>query len=411
MICRSVVLVAATLCGLLLAGDAAAHTRSISHSSWRLEEAGARVKLRIPRIELTRVALDAPPEDSELSALAGRYLADRLALHSEASTCQRAGSVEQRRADEGWAAFAWRYECSGTPTGIETAILLETAPSHLHFARLSLPGDRVTEGVLTEANASWDFPNRSQASAEGRAEPVGSTLGSYLAIGVEHILTGWDHLAFVLALLILAGTLGEMARVVTGFTIAHSVSLALAVLGFVRPEAAAVEAVIGFSVALVAAENAWALGGRGRAIPIAAVAGLALCALLALAGFGAVSATTLAGLAVFSACHFALLERSEPPVRIRGALAFAFGLVHGFGFAGVLGEMQLPTERLVPALFGFNVGVELGQLAVVALAWPLLRLLERLAGGRWHRWVVDAGSAAICGIGLFWFVTRTFAAG
>ena len=123
------------------------------------------------------------------------------------------------------------------------------------------------------------------------------------------------------------------------------------------------------------------------------------------------SATTLAGLAVFSACHFALLERSEQPVRIRGALAFAFGLVHGFGFAGVLGEMQLPTERLVPALFGFNVGVELGQLAVVALAWPLLRLLERLAGGRWHRWVVDAGSAAICGIGLFWFVTRTFAAG
>jgi len=120
---------------------------------------------------------------------------------------------------------------------------------------------------------------------------------------------------------------------------------------------------------------------------------------------------SLIGLAVFSGCHFALLERSERPARVRGALAFAFGLVHGFGFAGLLGEMELPTARLAPALFGFNVGVELGQLAVVSLAWPLLRLLERTAEGRWYRLVVDLGSAAACGIGLFWFVSRTFGAG
>jgi hypothetical protein len=103
-----------------------------------------------------------------------------------------------------------------------------------------------------------------------------------------------------------------------------------------------------------------------------------------------------------------MLERSERPARIRAALAFAFGLVHGFGFAGVLGEMQLPTERLAPALFGFNVGVELGQLAVVVLIWPLLRGLERLFDGRLHRLTVDAASAGICGLGLFWFITRAF---
>ena len=89
-------------------------------------------------------------------------------------------------------------------------------------------------------------------------------------------------------------------------------------------------------------------------------------------------------------------------------LAFAFGLVHGFGFAGVLGEMELPTERLAPALFGFNVGVELGQLGVVVVAWGALRALAQFAEGRWHRITVDLASATICGVGVFWFVTRTF---
>ena len=89
-------------------------------------------------------------------------------------------------------------------------------------------------------------------------------------------------------------------------------------------------------------------------------------------------------------------------------MAFAFGLVHGFGFAGILAELTLPTDRLAPALFGFNVGVELGQLAVVLLVWPALRALAtRAADG--YRVVAEVASAAICGLGLYWFVLRAFA--
>jgi hypothetical protein len=121
-----------------------------------------------------------------------------------------------------------------------------------------------------------------------------------------------------------------------------------------------------------------------------------------------VPAGALAGLALFSACHFGLLARVERPARLRAAVAFAFGLIHGFGFAGVLAEMALPAERLVPALLGFNVGVELGQLAIVAVAWPVLALLARVADGRPHRWIAELGSAAVCGLGLFWFLTRAF---
>jgi hypothetical protein len=164
-----------------------------------------------------------------------------------------------------------------------------------------------------------------------------------------------------------------------------------------------VEALIGFSIALVAAENGWILGRRGRAVPAAVAGGLAL---LALAPGSAVPRAGLLGLALFSLCHFALLQRSSRPARLRVAVAFAFGLVHGFGFAGVLAELELPAQQLAAALFGFNAGVELGQLAVVACLWPCLRALARPAGGRALALVAEAGSAAICGLGLFWFLTR-----
>jgi hypothetical protein len=171
--------------------------------------------------------------------------------------------------------------------------------------------------------------------------------------------------------------------------------------------------VIGFSVALVAAENVWLLAGRDWRVPAATTAGLLVLAVLAGFGITSLSALTVSGLAVFSASHFALLSRVQHPARVRAALAFVFGLVHGFGFAGLLTEIGLPSERLLPALFGFNLGVELGQLAAVALAWPLLMALGQVGGARERRRRVagEFGSAAICGLGIFWFISRVFAQG
>ena len=93
---------------------------------------------------------------------------------------------------------------------------------------------------------------------------------------------------------------------------------------------------------------------------------------------------------------------------LRVFLTFAFGLVHGFGFAGVLVEMALPSERLVPALLGFNVGVEIGQLSIVLLLWPLFMLGKRFAAPPLQRWASELSSAALCGLGLYWLVERAF---
>ena len=388
--------------------QAVAHGRSLSYSSWVLTRDGALVRVRIPRLELTRLAMDpvlAPGTQAGAAALVAREV--RLSSHGQA--CPPALDPALVPAPDGWVAYEWPVRCPdpGAPV-IESTLLLDVAPSHLHFVRVEMPDGSVRESVLSAATTSWSLGPQDATATNAAPDAAGMDLRGYIALGIEHIATGYDHIAFVLALLLLAGSLREVAGLVTAFTIAHSLTLALATLGVVHPQPSAVEALIGFSIALVAAENSWLLGGRPRALPWTIGAALVALAIASLAGFGSVAAPALVGLAIFSVCHFAMLERALRPARLRAAVAFAFGLVHGFGFAGILGEMDLPRDRLVAALFGFNVGVEIGQLVVVAMVWPLLVLLARARDRRWSAWVAEGGSAVICGLGLFWFVTRLF---
>jgi ABC-type nickel/cobalt efflux system permease component RcnA len=116
---------------------------------------------------------------------------------------------------------------------------------------------------------------------------------------------------------------------------------------------------------------------------------------------------TIVGLVLFTACYFSLAMRSESEW-FRVCLTFAFGLVHGFGFAGVLVEMALPTERLIPALVGFNLGVEIGQIGVVLLLWPLFGLGARFASNDSTRLASEISAAALCGLGFYWLVARVF---
>jgi hydrogenase/urease accessory protein HupE len=155
--------------------------------------------------------------------------------------------------------------------------------------------------------------------------------GSYLRLGVEHILTGLDHLLFVLALTLLAGSLTALFKTVTAFTAAHSLTLALAALGAVRVPPAPVEAVIALSIVFVARE-VWLLA-RGRP------------------GLGA--------------------RRPWP-------MAFAFGLLHGLGFAGALARVGLPETDVPVALLTFNLGVEIGQLLFIVVLLAAIRLLEKV---------------------------------
>jgi len=398
---------------------AAAHGRSVSYSSWEIDAHEATVTVRLKLLELSRRGPDAlPPGEvaslntSDAPDWTARRFPKDLVLIANDRLCTP-DPIAQRRPDQpGWVRYEWRIECPRDVSSmlIRSRILLDVAPSHMHFARVHFIEEtgRDREQVLTEA--SPDFAIRRLSNATSLNEPeneFGSSLPDYLQLGIEHILTGWDHLAFVFGLLLLASRFGEVARLVTGFTLAHSLTLALAVQGLVHPRAAAVEAVIAFSVALVAIEKGWLQSGRNRAVPIAVIAGLVFLGVASTIGWASLPLFTTAGLVLFTACYFSLASRTGHEW-LRICLTFAFGLVHGFGFAGVLVEMTLPTDRLVPALIGFNLGVELGQIGIILVLWPLLQLGSRFASNETRCLASEISAASLCGLGVYWLVERVF---
>lgn len=183
------------------------------------------------------------------------------------------------------------------------------------------------------------------------ASDRGEVATRFLGLGVEHIWTGYDHLLFLLGLLLAAPGLRAMLLVVTGFTVAHSITLSLAALGLVSLPSRVVEPAIAASIAWVGVENFFSPGTRRRV-----------------------------------------------------ATTFLLGLVHGFGFAGLLAELGLPRDALVVALAAFNGGVELGQAAVVAVVLPALLWLRRYPW--WSTRAVPAASALVAAFGVGWLVER-----
>ncbi len=390
------------------AAPASAHTRSVSYSLWTLEsDAGktrGHVVVRIPQLELTRLPWG-PVAAPHLDPALARYLSSRLTVSSAGEACRVTDGPRALAASAGNARIEWRVACEAAgPVKLRSGILLDVASGHLHFARFRRPGSRTLERVLSTAEPSWVLE---AGSGPASARAIPASIADYVWLGIEHVWSGTDHLAFLLALILLAHRLRDLAALVTGFTVAHSLTLALAVLGALRLPGPAVEALIGLSIAIVAAENAWHESGGSRALGSVIAGGLGAMALAAFLGAGAVPGTALAGLAAFSVCYFGLLARTKQSGRLRTAVACVFGLLHGFGFAEVLADLELSRERLTRALFGFNLGVEIGQLAVVAALWPGLRWL-RSRPARFSGPALDVSSATICGLGLFWLVTRTY---
>lgn len=410
-----------------LAPEVRAHTRSVSYSSWEIDlQGGAEVTLRLKRLELSRLGPEALPPDrvsggEERTASTGsgaeaaigdpnvRAFPRLLTLRAGDEPCPLPSAARRLPDEPGWVRYRWRIVCPSDAASlvVRSRLLLDVAPSHLHFARVRLGGvsETIREQVLTEAQP--DFVIRSLQPSPNGETAIGSRFVDYLALGVDHILSGWDHLAFVFGLLLLSSRFGEVARLVTGFTLAHSLTLALAVLDRIHPRGEAVEAVIAFSVALVAIEKGWLLSGRHRAIPIALLGGLGALAGAAAFGASALPLQSVLGLLVFTTCYLALVDRHRSDW-LRISLTFAFGLVHGLGFAGILMEMTLPDERLVPALLGFNLGVEIGQIGLVLVLWPLILLAGRVAPVPLRRLGPELSAAALAGLGLYWLIERAF---
>jgi len=390
--------------GMVFADSASAHTRSQSFSSWRIQNGQVRLTFTIQSLEASRLLLvegGFPDIDAQLIA----HVTPRIAIASDGKACPSVGEPRVLRAREGYLRVVWRFTCPpDVLIEITNDAFFELASSHVHYARVRAGDSPPVEYLFTDAERRHVIT----ANEEAQAASPGASFGSYVTLGIEHILVGLDHIAFLLALLLLCRRVREIIFMVTGFTLGHSITLGIAVLGLVEPNVPIIEALIGFTIALVAAENVGVTAHASRAIAVIGGAGLAALALLRLIGGIGLPPVTLFGLALFTACYLSLSNTRETAARLRPALTVLFGLIHGFGFASVLIEIGLPAHRLASALFGFNLGVEIGQLGIVAGLGLLGTLVTRRFAAPDYRLAVDGTSAALCGLGLFWFVQRAY---
>jgi hypothetical protein len=338
---------------LLLAGAApvAAHPGSVAFWHVTVDAVGVRSRIVVSIEDAGWVAgeLDAPEhlEASRMRVLAARLLPHflvRIGDEVMPATVESVRVVEPRSLE-----IVVRH----APASQVDALLLAstfhalTDEAHRVIARVER-GRESTLVVLNASRSRHELPARSTSWLEALARP--GSLAALMLAGVEHIVTGYDHLLFLACLLLPGGTWRSRAMIITAFTAAHSVTLGLAALQVVTLPDRFVEAAIAVSVAYVALEN---LFGDGR---------------------GA-----------------------------RWPAAFVFGLVHGFGFARMLDVLRLPPAQWLSSVLAFNVGVELGQLAVMALAMPILAMVARQS---WHLRAVQFTSAGVLGLAVFWIVER-----
>lgn len=359
------------VCLLALSQAAQAHKASDSYLSLKVQgqHVSGQWDIALRDIDFG-IGLDADGNSEitwgELRARQGDLAAwalGRLAVQrGGACSVQVTSLMVDEHTDGGYAVLQLAGECPSATGDVSLSyrLLFDLDALHRGLLKLSLDGATQT-GVLSPDSGTQIFKADDVSPAKQFLQ--------YLVEGIWHIWIGFDHILFLLSLLLPAVlvreatswrgvgrfrlALGEVLWVVTSFTVAHSITLSLAALEVVSLASRLVEAAIAFSVILAAANNLWPLV-QGR----------------------------------------------------RWLVAFGFGLIHGFGFASVLSELGLPKETLVLSLLGFNVGVEMGQLAIVSVFLPLAYLLRN---SRFYRkGVFVGGSILTLVIALIWFVERAF---
>jgi HupE / UreJ protein len=356
---RGVTILVAALGFVAVASEqsASAHAVGVSSGEYRLDGQTLYGDLGMADRELARwlPAIDTDHDGSISSdemdagrATVASALIAGIRVTADAKPC--AGTLDRAWVMEGdgGAVFQIRYVCPEVPGHLTLTLplLAELAPAHRHMARLFRAGKAQVK-VLDRAHATWTPDGGATSSAFGMAWAM-------LKLGIEHILTGADHLVFLFGLILVGGRLRSLIGVVSAFTVAHSITLALAALSIFAPSPRLVEPAIALSIAYVGIENLF------------------------------------------------VHDASK-----RWRITFPFGLIHGFGFAGALREIALPRAQVPVALVSFNLGVEIGQLSVLAVALPLVLTIRRAP------WFGDRGvralSVAIAVGGGALFVVRLFA--
>ena len=381
---------------------ALAHTKSETQSIWRIVGNTVHVVYTIPEIEIPRLAHPdgTLPSDAEIA----NYVRVNVDVLENGAPCERSEDVRPVAASQGFRRFEFAYRCAdANGMAIHSSAFFAVVPTHVTYAQIITDKGEFVSQLLDGGQQSLTL-----STASGESPLQDASFFAYVGMGIMHIFTGYDHQAFLLGLVLLSRRLRDLIFVVTGFTVGHSISLSLAVTGILRPHAEFIDSLVGLTIALIAAENIADTAHRRGTIALAFGGIMLAFALLSFAGLKGLPFYLVAGAAIFATNYMMMAGFIRDAAQMRLVVTLIFGTIHGFSFANNLLEMRLPTGRLTELLVGFNSGVEIGQLAVVAALLVGLAVLSRLKLTLPRPITVDVLSGILVALGLYWFVSRGY---
>ena len=292
--------------------------------------------------------------------------------------------------------FVWSFQCLQIPESISMSLFQDLGVTHTHIARGVIDGQSVPEFMFASTQDSWVI------GLPGESNVNQSSYFGYFKSGVQHILSGWDHLTFLLGLLLLF-TGRFLIIAITGFTIGHSLTLGLGAMNVLRVHSEIIETLIGFSILLLAVE--YFLKHVFEINKLIKNLALSFCAFLPLTIFGSLDPILIAGLALFLTFYLSLTNHYSNPW-LPLIVTIFFGLIHGLGFASSIAESGIPQDRLLPIILSFNIGVEVGQLVVAFTLLAFLKLTKTYFRFSDFNYLHGAMGTFVFSMGTFWFISR-----
>ncbi len=376
-----------------LGGSAEAHTRSQSFSSWTINEQSLSFVFAVDARRVTQLS-QIYEDENDLPALLIEHLRETIRVAQGKLSCKRVGIAplgQSRNTVRVSGRFVCPHAIADGNVSVTVAAFQIVSATHIHIARVDHDGV-FSDNVLREGRPTFIV----------RSENAPRNLRAFIGVGFFHVLSGLDHMVFLAALLIVATSPRTALFCITGFTLGHTLSLALATLGIIAPNTQFVEAMIGFTIAVTALE-AGARYGLDRQSAMTAFAALSLIVVTLPFGGGALLFGTGFMLAAFA--FFMARLSGDAALNLLPFVTAAFGLVHGAGFAGGLLEFSFLRTEIIAPLLGFNIGVELAQLAALASFCGLMlgfRQIHSIPAGAIER----IASISIFALGCFWFAQR-----
>ncbi len=387
-----------------------AHYFSESYSNWIISDNKVSATFTILKLEATRVLqIDKFQEIGQEKQLSEgevflEYFKPRISALESSKECLLDNEPSLINGKDEYHTIELSYLCASTNSiKIINNVLFDIAQSHVHLSRINI-NDQILEKALFY-NDQTIFINNLKTKKE---KSFVDSLTNFISTGMNHILTGFDHLIFLMGLIILVNNFKHLLIVITGFTLGHSITLALVALNFVVPNTLMIEALIGFTILFIAAE--YMMKEEKNFIPIIAI-------LLSILTFAAISSLFLQismtlisfmALILITIGYFGILRNLENKGSFRVIITSLFGVIHGFGFGTFLFNSEFDQTNIISALFGFNLGVEIGQIIFLMIFILLNLSLIKLLKSKNHQYLMQTLMIIVSSLGFYWFIQRLY---